>query len=137
MTNQTAQPLAEIKLSPERPTIDVDGERYALRLLEYDFSVVEHHELERSLERFDALWEKDRLNRKEKEQLEAVLQELFGRVTVDWPADVVAKLTDVQKRQVISVFQIAPQLTAALRAQQDKTQKTPTAQQEDDSTSAS
>lgn len=118
-----AEPLIKLStLAPVRPTVEVDDTDYPLRLLEYDFGIEVHQEFERDIAEFDELWSnKDKLNSKQRKRLKALLEGIFGRV-VDMPADVAVKLSDVQKRQVISVFQIAPALVESRAHQETETE---------------
>lgn len=102
---------ALIELSTERPppkTVLIDGKAYALRSAE-EFSMRETHRMLRTARRFQKLAEGFQDESREMvdsdaDELQEGFDQMVSSMFADPPEDVLAKLHDRQKMQIVQVF---------------------------------
>lgn len=108
-------------LAPERPVITIDDVDHEMRLMQ-DFGATEHHEFTRDSRRYDELWNQEKLNKGEQQQLEQLLDRLFRRALVDPAAlskQLGESLTGAIKREIVVTFTNAPLLIAMAQENQE------------------
>lgn len=115
-------PLLELSTTaPKRPTVKIDGRIYELRVMD-DFGIAKQQELTRMGNEFDSLWNAQaRLNNKQRDRLQFLLDEMFGQV-LDAPSDVCHGLTDSQRQQVVLAFTLAPLIRQRIRVAREETE---------------
>lgn len=129
------EPVLTITLSPQRPTIDVDGTLYELRLMR-DFSITDQQGLNRDGRAFATLWNSEKaLKPVEQKRLKFLLERLFKQVLIIPADDDVAKrFADADKADVVLHFTLAPlrkMMAEAMAAQATPTETDEEEQPED------
>lgn len=124
---EAPEPVLKIStLAPVRPTIDVDGEFYELRMTR-DFGIAKQQELNRDGREFGTLWNSEkRLTDTQKKRLKLLLERLFKLVLVA-PDEVMARFQDSDKADVVLHFTLAPlrkMMAEAMAAQTAQTETT-------------
>lgn len=91
-------------LHPKRVTILIDKKPYELRRMG-DFGIEEQHLLGSEQSEYDDLWGRDHkaLNGTQRKRLKLILDRLTAKA-LDAPKEIVDKLDDEQKSQVVRVF---------------------------------
>lgn len=95
-------PVLDLNTLTERPLVAIDGLTYPLRAVE-DFSILEHQTHVGQVQRFAALMNIPALTATEETELAALLKSYCQRVLAA-PPEVHAKLSDVQRLQVVMTF---------------------------------
>ncbi len=98
-------PILDLQtVAPAKPTILIDSKPYEIHLMG-DYGIEEQHVISREQAEFDRLWETDPkdLKREEKKRLGLILDRLV-RKALDAPSEVIDKLNDEQRKEVVQVF---------------------------------
>lgn len=107
-----ADPLLNLTTITEYPTVQIDGEKHAL-LPPDALSVTDYHRFNQMSPRLAKLWSQSTLNDAESEELKGLFKSIAALV-LQAPADVLERLTDIQRLQVYQAFTKLP--SASLRA---------------------
>jgi hypothetical protein len=99
-------PLLSLDTLTERPSVVIDGTAYALSLPD-TLSAVDYHRYSKLTPRFERLWGQDELSDEEAAELERILATIC-RIVLDAPAEVLERLTDLQRLSVCQAFIALP-----------------------------
>ena len=118
---QSPDPVLTLSLAPVRPTVDVDGKLYEMRLMK-EFGIAKQQQLNRDGREFGQLWNAERrLNDTQQKRLKLLLDRLFKTVLIIPEDDDIAdQFDDSAKADVVLHFTLAPlrKLMAAAVAEQ-------------------
>lgn len=119
-----AVPALRVKTEKRvRPTIEIDGKFYDLRVLG-DFGIGKQQTLNRDGREFYQLWTSDdELTEDQQKRLKQLLERMYAEV-LDAPKTVMRKLNDAEKADVVLTFTLAPLRNAMLAAQTEQTAET-------------
>jgi len=102
----TGKPLLDLTTNGRSPraVIAIDGQPYTLRRPQ-ELSLVDLHALSTKIpQAVQALEKGDAMTQTERADVSAVITRLCGAIVVDAPPAVLARLTELQRVQVIDVF---------------------------------
>lgn len=125
----SAAPVVRISTKKQRPTVEIDGKFYELKLIG-DFGIGQQQILNRDGREFYTLWtSEDELDEDQQKRLKMLLERMFAKV-LDAPKSVLRKLDDADKSDVVLNFTLAPLRKAMLEANataqtEEQTQESP------------
>jgi hypothetical protein len=119
----TAEPEAEPEvealldletMEPKRQIVTIDKQHYELKTYA-DFGIADQQWLSQAGREYQRLWDKKQLSNNEKAKLKVLLDKMSDMV-LDAPKEIINKLKDWQRAQVVLAFTVAPLVNVAAEA---------------------